>query len=198
MTAEPRDSSQILPNQLICRPGPQPLCIDVDHERGEQNEAADQYFQETVNIDVIEPVVEHAQHEQADNRVADAAAAPEQAGATDHDGGDRIEQVGVEFVLLRAAKMGDAQHSADSRADRRNDHDAAENQFDIEPRIFRRFAVSADHVDVAAEARVGQHQMAAEQHQGGDNDDPGDAADRGGAEARDQIRHFVGDLAADE
>jgi len=45
-----------------------------------------------------------------------------------------IEQVGVELVLLRASEMSDAQHAADARADRRDDHDAAENQFDVETR----------------------------------------------------------------
>src|SRR5262245_11994166 len=85
---------------LLRRLLPQPLRIDVDDERGEQDETADQYLQETVDIDVVEAVVQHAEHEQADNGVADAAAAAEQAGAADHDGGDGIEQVCVELVLL--------------------------------------------------------------------------------------------------
>ena len=73
-----------------------------------------------------------------------------------------IEQIGVELVLLRAAEMRHAEHAADSRADRRNHHDAAEDQLDVEPGIFRRLAVSPDHVNVAAEAGIGQHQMAGE------------------------------------
>src|SRR6478752_1013081 len=35
------------------------LRIDIDDERDQQNEAADQNLQETIDIDVIEPVVEH-------------------------------------------------------------------------------------------------------------------------------------------
>jgi hypothetical protein len=93
---------------------PQSLRIDVDDERRQQDEAADQYLQETVDVDVIQSVVENAEHEQADDGVADSAAAAEEAGAADDDGGDGIEQVGVEFVLLRAAEMGDAEHAADA------------------------------------------------------------------------------------
>ena len=74
--------------KLIHRFRPQPLRIDVDDQRREQDQAADQYLQEAVDIDVVEPVIQHAQHEQADDGVADAAAAAEQAGAADHDGGD--------------------------------------------------------------------------------------------------------------
>ena len=81
----------------------------------EQDQAPDQYLQETVDIDVVEAVVEDAEHEQADDGIADAAAAAEQAGAADHDGGDRIEQIGVELVLLRAAEMRDAEHAADPK-----------------------------------------------------------------------------------
>ena len=68
---------------------PQFLRIDVDHQRREQDQAADQDLQETVDVDVVEAVVEDAEHEQPDDGVADAAAAAEQAGAADHDGGDR-------------------------------------------------------------------------------------------------------------
>ena len=92
--------------------------------------------------------------------------------------------------------MSDAQHAADSGADRRDHHDAAENQIDIEPGIFRRLAIAADHVNVAAEARKGEHQMAAEQHQGGNNHDPRNAADRRRSERRDEVGHLVGNLPA--
>jgi hypothetical protein len=57
----------------------------------------------------------------------------------------------------------------------------------LRPGIFRRLAIAPDHVDVTAEARVGQHQVPAEQHDGGDDDDPWDPADRAGAERRDQL-----------
>jgi len=67
---------------------------------------------------------------------------PKQAGAADHNGGDRIQQIGVELVLLRAAEMGDPQHAADTGADRRDHHDGAENQIDVEPGIFRRLTVA--------------------------------------------------------
>src|SRR6267154_1066923 len=78
----------------------QALRVDVDHEGREKDQAADQYFQEAVDVDVVEPVVEHAEHEQPDDGVADAAASAEQAGAADHDGGDRVQQIAVELVLL--------------------------------------------------------------------------------------------------
>src|SRR5260370_36370370 len=52
------------PFALVDGPGPQSLRIDVDDQRGEQNETADQYLQEAVDVDVIEPVVEDAEHEQ--------------------------------------------------------------------------------------------------------------------------------------
>src|SRR5205085_12166420 len=154
---------------------PQRLRGHVDDERNEQAQAADQNLQEAVDVDMVEAVVEDAEYEQPDDGVADAAAAAEQAGAADHDGGDRIEQIGIELVLLRAAEMGDAEHAADPRTDRRDHHHAAEDQLDVEPGIFRRLAIAADHVNVAAEAGIGQHQMAAEQHQRRHDHDPGNA-----------------------
>src|SRR6185295_3277397 len=66
---------------LLGRRRPQPLRIDVDDEGRQQDQAADQDLQETVDVDVIEAVVEDAEHEQADDGIADAAAAAEQAGA---------------------------------------------------------------------------------------------------------------------
>ena len=73
----------------------------------------------------------------------------------------------------------------------------AEDQLDVDAGIFRRLAVAADHVDVAAEARVGQHEMAGEQDHGRDTitiqgmppiePDPRVEIER---------RHRVGDLAA--
>jgi len=99
---------------LIDRSGPQSLRIDVDDQRYQQNDAANQDLEEAVDVDVIEPVVEDAEDEQSDNGIADAAPAAEQAGAADHDRGDRIKQISVELVLLRAAEMGDAEHAADA------------------------------------------------------------------------------------
>ena len=57
---------------------------------------------------MVEAVVEHAEHQQPDDRVADAAAPAEQAGAAHHHRGDGIEQEGVELVLLGRAEIGDA------------------------------------------------------------------------------------------
>ena len=39
----------------------QDLRVDVDHQRREEDEAADQDLQEAVDLDVVEPVIEHAQ-----------------------------------------------------------------------------------------------------------------------------------------
>ena len=78
--------------RLFHRPFPQPLCIDVDDQRRQQDQAANQYLQKAVDVDVVEAVVEDPEHEQADDGVADAAAAAEQAGAADDDGGDGVEQ----------------------------------------------------------------------------------------------------------
>src|SRR5690242_15216432 len=65
---------------LLRRLRSQALRIDVDDEGREQNEAADKDFQEAVDVDVVEPVVEDAEHEQPNDGVADAAAPAEQAG----------------------------------------------------------------------------------------------------------------------
>src|SRR5579872_3574463 len=78
----------------------QSLGVDVDDEGDEQDEAADEDLEEAVDLHIVEPVVEDAEHEQAHDRVADPAASAEQTGAADHNRGNRVEQVGVEFVLL--------------------------------------------------------------------------------------------------
>ena len=104
-------------------PLPQLLRVDVDDQRQEQDEAADQDLQKAVDVGVVETVVEHAQDEEAQDRVADAAAAAEQAGAADHDRGDRIQKVVVELVLLRAAEVSDAQDARHTGAKARDDED---------------------------------------------------------------------------
>ena len=63
------------------------------------------------------------------------------------------------------------------------DHHGAEDELDVDAGIFGRLAVAADHVHVAAEARVGEHEMADEQHHRRDDDDPGNAADRAASRA---------------
>src|SRR6478735_5099418 len=78
----------------------QHLRIDVDDQRREQDQAADQDLEEAVDLDVVETVVEDAEHEETNDRVADAPAPAEQARAADDHGGDRVEQEGVELVLL--------------------------------------------------------------------------------------------------
>ena len=40
---------------------PELFRIDVDHQRGQQDEAADQDLEEAVDIHVVEPIVEHAE-----------------------------------------------------------------------------------------------------------------------------------------
>src|SRR5207249_7293760 len=101
---------------LLRRFFPQPLRVDVDDQRCQQDQAADQDLQEAVDVDVVEAVIQDTENEQPDDGVADAAAAAEQAGAADDDGGDGVEQIGIELVLLRAAEMGDAEHAAGTGA----------------------------------------------------------------------------------
>src|SRR5581483_5930917 len=114
------------PRDPLIRPGfrlrAQPLRIDVDDERDEEDEAADQDLQERVDLDVIEAVIEDAEDEQPDDRVADAPAPAEQAGAADHHRRDRVEEEGVELVLLGAAEIGDGELFGYSYGDRRDDH----------------------------------------------------------------------------
>src|SRR5271166_2158846 len=94
--------------------GAQPLGIDVDDESDEQDEAADEDLEEAVDLDVVEAIVEDAEHEEADDRIADAAAAAEEARSADHHRGDGVEQEGVEFVLLGAAEIGDPDHAGNA------------------------------------------------------------------------------------
>src|SRR6185312_3672665 len=108
-----------------------PLGVDVDHQGHEQDQATDQDLQEAVDVDVVEPVVQYAQHQQADDRVADAALPPEQAGAAHHHGGNAVEQVGIELVLLGAAEIGDAKHAGNAGTQRRDDHHRCNDQPDV-------------------------------------------------------------------
>src|SRR5258708_9919235 len=59
----------------------QPLGVDVDDERDQQDDPSNQNLEETVDLHVVQTVVEHAEDEQSDDGVADAAAPAEQAGA---------------------------------------------------------------------------------------------------------------------
>src|SRR5262249_26887455 len=161
-----------------------------------QDQPANQNLEEAVDVDVVEAVVQHAEHEQPDDGVADAALTAEQAGAADHHGGDRIEQVVVELVLLGAAEMGDAEDAGDARAEGRDHHHRGDDGTDIDAGIFRRLAVAAHHVDVAAEAGIGQDQVGDQQDDRGDDHQPGHRPDRAVAERGDHRRHRVGDLAA--
>src|SRR6202020_1054476 len=172
----------------------QPLGVDVDDQRDEQDQAADEDLEEAVDLDVVEAVVEDAEHEQADDRIADAAAPAEQAGAADHHGGDGVEQESVEFVLLGAAEIGDADHAGEARAHGGDHHHRADDEADIDAGIFRRLAIAADHVNVAAEARIGQHEMGDEQEDRRDDDDPWQAEKRLGSERQNERRYGVGYL----
>src|SRR6202453_524720 len=174
----------------------QPLGVDVDDQRDEQDQAADEDLEEAVNLDVVEAVVEDAEHEQADDRIADAAAPAEQAGAADHHGGDGVEQEGVELVLLGAAEIGDADHAGEARAHGGDHHHRADDEADIDAGIFRRLTIAADHVHVAAKARVGQHEMRDEQKNRRDDDNPWQAENRLGPERQNERRNRIGDLAA--
>ena len=69
-------------------------------------------------------------------------------------------------------------------------------ELDVDAGIFRRLAVAADHVDVAAEARVGQHEVRDEQQDAATMTIHGMPAMRAGAERLDEPRHGIGDLAA--
>src|SRR3954471_13292342 len=128
--------------------GAQTLSIDVDDQSRQQDQAANQDLEEAVDIDVVKAVVEHAQHQQSHDGIADTAPAAEQAGAADHHGGNGIQQVAVELILLGAAEIGDADHAGDTGADGGNDHDGGDDQPDIDAGILRRLPVAADHVHV--------------------------------------------------
>ena len=52
---------------------------DRGKRSGEQDEAADQDLEEGVDLDVVETIVDHAQHQKPDDGVADAAAPAEAA-----------------------------------------------------------------------------------------------------------------------
>ncbi len=88
--------------------------VYVDHQRGQQDESPDQDLQEAVDVHVIEAVVQHAEHEQADDGVADPAAPAEQARAADDDSSNRIQKISVELVLLRRTEMGDPEHAGNA------------------------------------------------------------------------------------
>ena len=89
----------------------QALRTDIADERGQQNKATDEDLQKVVDLHVVEPVVQHAKYEQADDGVTDTAAPAEQARAADHHRGDRVEQ-----------EISDAEHAGNllSRANRTN------------------------------------------------------------------------------
>src|SRR5271155_2768880 len=86
------------------------LHVDIDDQRGQQNQSANENLEKAVDADVVETVIEDSKHQQADDRIADAPLSAEQACASDNHGRDRIQKIGVELLLLRAAKIRDAQH----------------------------------------------------------------------------------------
>ena len=55
----------------------QALCVHIDDQCDQQNDTADQDLEEAVDLDMIEAVIEHAEHAQADDGVADTAAPAE-------------------------------------------------------------------------------------------------------------------------
>lgn len=98
---------------LFCCIFLQLLCIDVDDQCCQQDYVVDQDFQEVVDVDVVEVVVEYVEYEQVDDGVVDVVVVVEQVGVVDYDGGDGVQQVGVEFVLLCVVEMGDVQYVVD-------------------------------------------------------------------------------------
>ncbi len=94
--------------------------------------------------------------------------------------------------------MGDAQHAGNARAHGRDDDDGAQHQLDVDAGILGRLAVAAHHVHVAAEARVGQHQMAGQQERRRHQHQAGDAGHPARSQEGNEVRHGIGDLAADQ
>ena len=63
----------------------------VGFHRQHDDDADDDRLQERVDVEQVHAVADHADHQRTDEGVADVAAATEEAGSTDDDGGDRIE-----------------------------------------------------------------------------------------------------------
>ena len=89
----------------------------------------------------------------------------EQAGAADHHGGDRIEQVGIELILLGAAEICDAKHAGEARTEGGDNHYRGEDGAHVHTGELGCLPIPADHVHVAAEPGVGQDQVGDQQHQ---------------------------------
>ena len=96
----------------------------VGLDRQHDDDADDDRLQERVDVQQVHPVADHADHQRADQRVDDGAAAAEEAGAADDHRGDRVElgqvargrRAGVEPA--RGDDRGDAGQQAAQHVDR--------------------------------------------------------------------------------
>ena len=136
----------------------------VDADGDDDDEAERRLLYRRGHVEHDETALDDLHDERADERLADRAAAAEQAGAADHDGGDRDElEAHSRDRLRRAEPRGEDEprEAAEEAADR---IDAELHQLDVDARCPRRVLVAADRIDVAAEAGPVEDQRGDERH----------------------------------
>src|SRR5256885_2533010 len=144
----------------------------VERNGGEEDDAGGDELDCVGVADEVDSVGDHADDQAAEERAADAATAAEEADATDHGRGDRVEQNGAaagafETDAVEARGEDDPTHGC-HRAGDHEDQDS--DQLDVDPSPARGFGVAADGVDVAAEGRPAGHVSA--KHDEEDDDQP--------------------------
>src|SRR5438132_13311057 len=128
----------------------------VEPDRDYDDDADRHLLDRLRHVEHDKAVEQDAHDEGADDGVADLAAAAEQRGAADHRRGDRLELEALARDRLRCHQTrgedegGNADAEAADRIDREGD------ELDIDAGCPRRFAIAADRIDVASEARIGE------------------------------------------
>src|SRR5205823_4392904 len=139
---------------------------------------------------------DHADDQAAEERAADAPAAPEEADAADHGGRDGIEQnrAAPERQVDRVEAGGE---DDPAQAGHRAGDDEAENpdQLDIDAGAPRRLGVTADRVDVAPKRRpaceIGEENDDEKDYQPHERHPPRVVADRDGGEGKPAVEEHA-------
>jgi hypothetical protein len=127
-------------------------------DRIDDQDAGDQDLVRRGDAHEDEAVADHPDDQRPDQGPDDRAAAAEQAGAAEHDRGDRVEVVGEARVGVADVRAGDQQQRRDP-VDRAGDHvDHDQLPPDGDAHEARRLRVVAERVDAAAPRRLREHE----------------------------------------
>ena len=169
-----------------------PLHHHVAEDSEQQDPAGEDQLPVAIDTEQRHAVRERGEHQRAEHRAGDRAAATGDRGAADHDGGHRVELEQV--PLVAGGDAVDARRGEHARDRGEHAHQRVDDQgdaLDVDARQPRSLGVATDGIDLAAEPGAPQREHAADRDGTGDQHGHRDAARAEHAEQRTREEHLA-------